>query len=104
VGAFEPLHGAASHRDALPVQPCPHLRVPIQRLRRAAANLIRLVYSGQDLGDRVTGPLLEACAATCKSCGDECARHARHHEHCRVCEQACRRCEQACWELLGVLK
>jgi hypothetical protein len=51
----------------------------------------------------VTRPLLEACVAVCKSCGDECARHA-HHEHCRVCEQACRRCEQACRELLGALK
>ena len=49
----------------------------------------------------ITRPLLEACVATCKSCGDECGRHAQHHEHCRVCEQACRRCEQACRELLG---
>jgi Beta-lactamase len=52
----------------------------------------------------ITRPLLEACVATCKSCGDECARHAAHYEHCRVCEQACRRCEQACRELLGVFK
>ena len=52
----------------------------------------------------ITRPLLEACVAVCKSCGDECARHAPHYEHCRVCEQACRRCEQACRELLGVLK
>jgi hypothetical protein len=52
----------------------------------------------------VTGPLLEACVAVCNSCGDECERHARHHEHCRICEQACRRCEQACRELLSTLK
>ena len=52
----------------------------------------------------VTRPLLEACVAICKSCGDECGRHARMHEHCRVCEQACRRCEQACRELLEALK
>jgi hypothetical protein len=51
----------------------------------------------------VTRPLLEACVAVCKSCGDECERHARHHEHCRVCEQACRRCEQACGEVLRIL-
>lgn len=51
----------------------------------------------------VTGPLLEACAAVCKSCGDECERHAGHHEHCRICAQACRRCEQACRDLLGIL-
>ena len=52
----------------------------------------------------VTRPLLEACVAICKSCGDECGRHARMHEHCRVCEQACRRCEQACRDLLEALK
>ena len=52
----------------------------------------------------VTRSQLEACIAVCKSCGDECERHARHHEHCRVCEHACRRCEQACRELLGTLK
>jgi len=52
----------------------------------------------------VTKPLLEACVAVCKSCGDECQRHARHHQHCGICEQACRRCEQACRTLLGTLK
>jgi hypothetical protein len=57
-----------------------------------------------DYDPTITKPLLQACVATCKSCGDECARHAPHYEHCRVCEQACRRCEQACRELLGVLQ
>jgi hypothetical protein len=52
----------------------------------------------------VTKPLLEACVAICKSCGEECERHARMHEHCRVCAEACRRCEQACRELLDALK
>jgi hypothetical protein len=51
----------------------------------------------------VTRPLLAACVAVCRSCGDECERHAQHYAHCRVCEQACRRCEQACRELLGAL-
>src|SRR5258707_4132748 len=36
----------------------------------------------------ITKPLLEACVASCKSCGDECERHAQMHEHCRVCAQA----------------
>jgi uncharacterized protein DUF326 len=53
---------------------------------------------------KVTKPLLEACVAICRSCGDECERHARMHEHCRVCAEACRRCEQACRELLETLK
>ena len=39
----------------------------------------------------VVRPLLESCVAICKSCGDECERHAREHEHCRICEEACRR-------------
>ena len=51
-----------------------------------------------------TMPLLEACAAICKSCGDECERHAPHHAHCRVCAEACRRCERACRDLLAALK
>jgi hypothetical protein len=51
----------------------------------------------------ITKPLLEACVASCKSCGDECEHHARMHEHCRICLAACRRCEQACRDLLAVL-
>ena len=52
----------------------------------------------------VVRPLLEACVAICKSCGDECERHAPHFQHCRVCAEACRRCEQACRELLDAMK
>ena len=52
----------------------------------------------------VARPLLEACVAICKSCGDECQRHARMHEHCRVCAEACQRCERACKELLDAMK
>ena len=57
-----------------------------------------------DYDANVTKPLLKACVAICRSCGDECERHARMHEHCRVCAEACRRCEQACRELLDTLK
>jgi hypothetical protein len=52
----------------------------------------------------VARPLLEACAASCKSCGDECERHASMHEHCRICAEACRRAEQASRELLNAMK
>jgi hypothetical protein len=51
----------------------------------------------------VARPLLRACVAICKSCGDECERHAHMHEHCRVCAEACRRCEQACRELADAM-
>ena len=57
-----------------------------------------------DYDAAVTRPLLQACVAICKSCGDECERHARMHEHCRVCAEACRRCERACREFLDALK
>jgi len=52
----------------------------------------------------VVRPLLQACVAICKSCGDECERHAHMHEHCRVCAEACRRCERACRELADAMK
>jgi len=53
---------------------------------------------------QVARPLLLACVAICKSCGDECERHAHMYEHCRVCAEACRRCEQACRELADAMK
>ena len=51
----------------------------------------------------VTKPLVEACVAICKSCADECERHAEMHAHCRLCGDACRRCEQACHKLLDAI-
>jgi hypothetical protein len=48
----------------------------------------------------VIRPLLEACVMACQSCGDECARHAAMHQHCRICAAQCRRCESACRDLL----
>lgn len=51
----------------------------------------------------VVRPLVDSCIAICKTCGDECERHA-HHPHCRVCAEACRRCESACRKLLGAIR
>lgn len=58
-------------------------------------------HTGSD--PNVTRAMLTTCAAVCRSCGDECDRHAGMHEHCRVCRDSCRRCEQACNELLAAL-
>ncbi|GAA3982776.1 four-helix bundle copper-binding protein [Thermobifida alba] len=58
-------------------------------------------HTGYDAN--LTRAVLEACAQACKACGDECARHAGHHEHCRVCAEACRRCEMVCRELIASL-
>jgi hypothetical protein len=49
-------------------------------------------------------PLLDACLAICRICGDECQRHAPMHEHCRLCGESCRRCEEACRTLLTAMK
>jgi hypothetical protein len=57
-----------------------------------------------DLEVNVTKPLLEACVAVCKACGDECEQHAQRHDHCRICAEECRRCENACRRLLRVIK
>jgi hypothetical protein len=42
---------------------------------------------------------INTCLAACKLCGDECQKHAHHHQHCQVCANACRRCEEACQRL-----
>jgi hypothetical protein len=39
---------------------------------------------------------VESCRRSCSACAEECERHARHHEHCRICADTCRRCEEAC--------
>ncbi len=58
-------------------------------------------HTGYDAN--ITRSVVQACMAACRSCADECDRHASEHEHCRVCADACRRCEQACGELLSGL-
>lgn len=58
-------------------------------------------HTGYDAN--LTRAMLQACAAACGSCREECERHAGMHEHCRICAEACRRCEQACNALLAGL-
>jgi hypothetical protein len=47
--------------------------------------------------------MLDACIAVCRLCGAECERHAKKHEHCRICAESCRRCEQACQAALRTI-
>jgi hypothetical protein len=62
---------------------------------------IAIRQTAPDLG--VLRAVVEACAAACRASGDECERHADHHEHCRICAEVCRRCEQACNDLVAAL-
>jgi Domain of Unknown Function (DUF326) len=65
---------------------------------------VRVISRQTEYDANLTRSLLEACATACRSCGDECERHAEMHEHCRVCAEACRRCEQACRQLLAAMR
>jgi len=58
-------------------------------------------HTGYDAN--LTRAMLQACAAACKSCGDECEQDVEMHDHCRICAQTCRCCEQACNDLLTSL-
>lgn len=54
--------------------------------------LSRLVAHDPDL----IGPMLQACARSCRVCAQECEMHAAVHAHCRVCAETCRAGERAC--------
>ena len=50
--------------------------------------------------EQILRQMLQVCATACQVCGEECQRHAGHHEPCRICAEACRRCQQACQEAM----
>jgi hypothetical protein len=79
--------------DAAALAACIRLNLDCADVCTATARV--LLRSGA-----ITETLLDACAQLCRACADECARHAGHHEHCRICAQACRVADQACWEFL----
>jgi uncharacterized membrane protein len=59
-----------------------------------------LASRGTGSNKQILRQMLQVCAAACEVCGEECQRHAEHHEHCRICAEACRRCQQACQEAI----
>jgi hypothetical protein len=63
----------------------------------------RIVIRQSAFDLRLMRPVVEACAAACLVCAEECERHAAHHDHCRICAEACRRCEQACNDLVATM-
>lgn len=64
----------------------------------------RVIARQTEYDANVSRSILEACIAACRACGDECERHAHHHEHCRICAESCRRCEQSCRDLLEAMR
>ncbi len=51
--------------------------------------------------ERSRKALIQACASLCRTCGEECRKHAAMHEHCRICAESCAACERACNEALA---
>ena len=47
--------------------------------------------------------MLDLLFTACRLCADECDKHSRLHEHCRVCAEACRRCVTNCNLILRAL-
>ena len=46
--------------------------------------------------DETMRRMIDACAVACRTCAEECERHAQMHMHCKHCAEACRECERAC--------
>lgn len=76
---------------------CIRLNLDCADICAAAGSIATRLTGGNE---QVIVATLEACALACQLCGEECERHAQHHEHCRLCAESCRRCEQACREAI----
>jgi len=58
----------------------------LDRTDNCTATTLGVVSPQTEYDAAVTKPLLEACVATCKSCGDECERDSRPaHSAARKC-------------------
>jgi hypothetical protein len=63
----------------------------------------RRVLTGGNDGALLSSQL-EACVMACEHSAELCAKHAGHHEHCRLCSQATRECAEACRQALRELR
>lgn len=63
----------------------------------------RILGRRVDPDARVQHLALQACAEICRTCAEECDRHAGMHEHCRICAEACRDCQRACEAVMNTL-
>lgn len=60
----------------------------------SAAGTVATRRSGSN--EMVIRAVLLACETACRLCAEECERHARTHDHCRICAAQCRACQDAC--------
>jgi hypothetical protein len=89
-----------AEQDLEPLVKCIRLNLDCADVCLASS---RVISRQTEYDANIARALLDACVAACKSCGDECERHAPHMPQCATCAESCRRCEQACRELLGAI-
>jgi len=86
--------------DVAELRACIALNLDCANVCAVTARVVgRRTYSQPSL----TRAVLEACIEACRRCGEECERHAGHHDHCRICAESCRRCERACEDAVSAL-
>ncbi len=45
---------------------------------------------------KVLRVVIQACEQACRTCGEECQKHAGQFGHCQTCAESCIRCADAC--------
>jgi hypothetical protein len=90
-----------SEKDVERMVACIRLNLDCADVCHATGSL--LVRLGRDQPQPLQAQLA-ACAQACRSCAEECLRHADMHEHCQVCAQVCADCEEACEEVMRVMR
>lgn len=66
------------------------------RLDRDCAAIRRLAAEAMIRGSETAARPCALRAEICRACAEEREKHARHHDHRRVCADACRRCAAEC--------
>ena len=89
-----------SEQDVAAMAKCIRLNLDCADVCLAAS---RVISRQTEYDANVTRPIVEACAAACRSCGDECESHGEGMAHCAICAESCRRCEQACLRMLEAM-
>ncbi len=89
-----------AENKATTLQRCIRLDLDCAAICNATATLLSRAYEPDA---RVLRAQLQACLAACVACAEECERHSRNMEHCRICAEVCRICERACQQVMGRL-
>jgi hypothetical protein len=89
-----------AEQDSRSLVRCIGLNLDCAAICRSAADVLSRQTSSDS---RLHRSILETCELASRACAEECEKHGKHMEHCRVCAEACRACEQACRQRLNEL-